>query len=69
MIDQRCQVLLSQLSEYIDGELEDAFCAEIERHLATCAPLTASSTLLLVSETPTPIAATPPLVIIAFTSA
>jgi len=36
MIDQRCQVLLSQLSEYIDGELEEVFCAEIERHLATC---------------------------------
>jgi anti-sigma factor RsiW len=36
MIEQTCQTLLSQLSEYIDGELEETFCAEIEHHLATC---------------------------------
>ena len=36
MTKPTCQALLSQLSEYIDGELEEAFCAEIERHLATC---------------------------------
>lgn len=36
MTEHTCQALLSQLSEYIDGELEEAFCAEIERHLATC---------------------------------
>ena len=36
MTEQTCQVLLSQLSEYIDGELEETFCAEIERHLSTC---------------------------------
>lgn len=32
-----CQELLSQLSDYIDGELEVALCAEIEEHLAGCA--------------------------------
>lgn len=36
MSEQSCQALLSQLSEFIDGELEEAFCAEIERHLASC---------------------------------
>ena len=36
MTEPKCQALLSQLSEYIDGELEEAFCAEIEHHLATC---------------------------------
>jgi anti-sigma factor RsiW len=36
MIEHTCQSLLSQLSDYIDGELEKALCTEIERHLATC---------------------------------
>ena len=31
-----CQDLLSQLSAYLDGELEAALCAEIERHVAGC---------------------------------
>lgn len=31
-----CRELLGQLSEYIDGELEDALCAELEAHLAGC---------------------------------
>ncbi len=31
-----CQALLTQLGDYIDGELEAALCAEIERHLANC---------------------------------
>jgi anti-sigma factor (TIGR02949 family) len=31
-----CRELLSQLSEYIDGELEEALCARLEAHLAVC---------------------------------
>lgn len=31
-----CQDLLSHLSDYIDGELEDAICAQLEAHLAEC---------------------------------
>jgi anti-sigma factor RsiW len=31
-----CRDLLGQLSEYIDGELEAALCAELELHLADC---------------------------------
>lgn len=32
-----CRELLGQLSEYIDGELEAALCAELETHLSACA--------------------------------
>lgn len=28
--------MLGQLSEYLDGELEAALCAELEAHLAEC---------------------------------
>jgi len=31
-----CQVLLGELSDYVDGELEAALCAELEAHLADC---------------------------------
>jgi anti-sigma factor (TIGR02949 family) len=31
-----CQQLLGALSEYIDGELSDALCADLERHLCEC---------------------------------
>jgi len=31
-----CQEMLGQLSDYIDGELEIALCAEIEEHLSGC---------------------------------
>jgi anti-sigma factor RsiW len=31
-----CKQLLSQFSDYIDGELDDAVCAELEAHLADC---------------------------------
>lgn len=31
-----CRDLKAQLSSFIDGELDDAVCAEIERHLADC---------------------------------
>jgi anti-sigma factor RsiW len=36
MPSQMCINLLSQLSDYIDGELEDTLCAEIEQHMADC---------------------------------
>lgn len=36
MAHDRCQHLLADLSDYIDGEAADAVCAEIERHLADC---------------------------------
>jgi anti-sigma factor (TIGR02949 family) len=31
-----CAELFAQLSDYIDGELEAAVCAELEDHLAGC---------------------------------
>lgn len=31
-----CRDLLGQISDYIDGELEAALCAELEQHLAGC---------------------------------
>jgi len=31
-----CRNLLGSLSEYVDGELEETLCAEIERHLTDC---------------------------------
>jgi anti-sigma factor RsiW len=33
---ENCRQLLDSLSDYVDGDLEDALCAEIERHLAGC---------------------------------
>ncbi len=31
-----CQHLKSQLSAFIDGELDESICAEIEKHMAGC---------------------------------
>jgi len=31
-----CDILLGSLSEYLDGELRDEVCRELERHLAEC---------------------------------
>ena len=31
-----CRHLLGSLSDYVDGELEAALCAELERHLEGC---------------------------------
>lgn len=36
MNHDECQHLLSQLSDYVNGELGKTMCAEIERHLAGC---------------------------------
>ena len=32
----KCRELLSQFSDYIDGELEASLCTELEAHLAEC---------------------------------
>lgn len=32
----QCRQLLGSLSDYVDGELADEICAEIERHMAGC---------------------------------
>ncbi len=31
-----CSTLLAQISDYIDDELEEKLCAELEQHLAGC---------------------------------
>jgi anti-sigma factor RsiW len=31
-----CQEILKHISDYVDGELEAALCAELEAHLAGC---------------------------------
>ena len=36
MKHEECQHLLGQLSDYVDGELGQSVCEEIERHLAGC---------------------------------
>jgi anti-sigma factor RsiW len=33
---KNCRYLLSSLSEYVDGSLDEALCQEIEKHLAGC---------------------------------
>ncbi len=34
----KCLQLFARMSEYIDNELDEATCREIERHISTCAP-------------------------------
>jgi predicted anti-sigma-YlaC factor YlaD len=36
MDHETCRFLLSSLSDYVDGELGDELCAEIDRHLQSC---------------------------------
>jgi anti-sigma factor (TIGR02949 family) len=33
---QNCRELLGSLSEYVDGELSESLCLELEHHLADC---------------------------------
>jgi len=33
---ESCQHLLDSLSDYIDGDLGDTLCVELERHLDSC---------------------------------
>lgn len=34
----RCEEMLKALNDYVDGQIEPAICAELERHLADCNP-------------------------------
>jgi RNA polymerase sigma-70 factor (ECF subfamily) len=34
----RCRQLFTRLSDYLDDELDDSLCQELEKHLADCAP-------------------------------
>jgi anti-sigma factor RsiW len=34
--DENCRRLLDSLSGYVDGELSDELCVEINRHLSAC---------------------------------
>lgn len=34
--DLQCKDLLGNLSEFIDGELDDEMCAQLKRHMAGC---------------------------------
>lgn len=36
MSEKKCCELLGKLSEYIDGELADELCGELERHIQEC---------------------------------
>jgi len=36
MKPEQCHHLLSSLSDFVDGALEEQLCAELERHLADC---------------------------------
>ena len=38
MNDQECKEVFARLSEYLDGDLPDGACAELERHIEGCAP-------------------------------
>lgn len=59
MHSNRCQHLLGDLSDYLDGEASDEICAEIERHLQDCDNCqvvvdTLRKTVLLYRELPRP---------------
>ncbi len=34
----KCEELLKQLNEYVDGTVDPAVCAEFEKHIADCNP-------------------------------
>ena len=36
MKHENCQSMLSQLSDFVDGELRDELCVELENHLSQC---------------------------------
>jgi RNA polymerase sigma-70 factor (ECF subfamily) len=36
--DGRCKALFAELSDYIDDELDDSLCAELEKHMDGCEP-------------------------------
>ena len=34
----KCEEMLAQLNEYVDGTIDPAICAEFEQHMAGCNP-------------------------------
>ena len=34
----KCEEMLAQLNEYVDGTIDPAICAEFEKHMAGCNP-------------------------------
>ena len=34
----KCEEMLAQLNEYVDGTIDPAICEEFERHIADCNP-------------------------------
>ena len=36
--DMKCEEMLAQLNEYVDGTIDPALCAEFEQHMAGCNP-------------------------------
>jgi anti-sigma factor RsiW len=34
----KCEEMLAQLSEYVDGTIDPAICKEFEKHMAGCNP-------------------------------
>lgn len=59
MSPHKCEHLLGELSDYLDGEASAEFCAEIERHLADCEDCrivvdTLRKTVLLYHDLPQP---------------
>lgn len=36
--DRRCKEMFAELSNYLDEELDDSLCAELERHMEGCGP-------------------------------
>ena len=34
----KCEEMLAQLNEYVDGTIDPAICADFEQHLAGCNP-------------------------------
>lgn len=34
--NKNCRYLLSSLSGYVDGDIDEALCQEIEKHMADC---------------------------------
>ena len=44
--ERRCKVLFAELSSYLDDELDDSLCEELEKHLDGCEPCKAFLTSL-----------------------
>jgi anti-sigma factor RsiW len=34
----KCEEMLAQLNEYVDGTIDPAICTEFEKHMAGCSP-------------------------------